>query len=291
MKNEKTQFIISSVMIIADFLMIMLMSILSIDFTWDKLKNPLFWISIIINQFATILAYFSTINLGKNHASKEIKVVELVDNVNHQFKNIDITYLSNDFSEFIKIENLKSLCWSYVENLNKKLRKKIDEEERKKLIKEKGECLEWYNYYYHLNLANDSSKPTNEFDILTKKVKGYNIIKEKYFVCEEKSIESRNVGSVEETKTITNDSIKKIGVSVIMAVLFQSIDPGVINSGWNAIYQLIWRCFLIAFNVYCGFQEGKKIILVNKVFAFTEKQKLLNQFFNKMFLLGKIKTQ
>lgn len=291
MKKERTQFIISGVLILADFLVIMLMSILSIDFTWNKLKEPLFWIVIVINQFAVLIAYFSTINLGKNHASKEVEVVNLVDNVNNQFKNIDITYLSNDFSEFINIENLKSLCWSYVEIINKKLRKKLDDDTRKQLIEEKNNCLDWYNYYADLNSAKEHAKPDNNFDILTKKIRKRKIIQEKFFVCEKENFESRNVGAIEETKTITNDSIKKIATSLIMAILFQSINPEMINSGRNAIYQLVWRCFLIAFNVYCGFQEGKKIILVNKVYAFTEKQKILNRFFNKMFLLGKIKAQ
>lgn len=291
MKKERTQFIISAAMIIADFLMIMLMSILSLDFSWDKLKEPLLWFMIVINQFAVLIAYFATINLGENHASKEVEVVELVDNVNNQFKNIDITYLSSDFSEFIRIENLKSLCWSYLEIINKKLRKKIADGTREELIKEKDKCLDLYNYYADLNSAKECSKPDNDFDILTKKIRKRKIIHEKFFVCEKESFDTRNVGSIDKTKTITNDSVKKICTSLIITIVFQSINPEMINSGWNAIYQLVWRCFLIAFNVYCGFQEGKKIILVNKVFAFNERQKILNQFFNKMFLLGKIKAQ
>lgn len=290
MKNEKTQILITSVMIGADFLMILLMSILSLDFSWDRLKDPLFWISVMVNQFATILAYFSTINLGMNYASKEVKAVELFNDVNKKFKDIDTAYLSADFSNFIHIENLKLLCWAFIEKINKKLQKKISDNEREKSIKEKKDCLEWYNYYCALNIAIEEKKPENDFDIFSKEIKNCRLIEERYFVCEEEE-STNNAYSIEKTKTITNDSIKKIGLSIIVAILFQSINPGIINSGWNAVYQLVWRMFLIAFNVYCGFEEGKKIISVNKVNAFKERQKILNQFFNKMFILGKIKSE
>lgn len=288
-KREKALYLVSGLLILFDFVVVLLLSILSVGFKTDEIKNPIFWVGVAINQFAVLVAYFGTIGLGKNEESKCDDVIGLIDDVNSKLKDIDITYLSTDLSEYIKIENCKMRCWEYSQILNKQLQNgKLTNDERTKIIEEKNLVLQWHNYYNDLNSKQEAIKPEIDFDINAKKVKNAVMIVENSFVSESDYEENKQIGSIQETKVIAKDAVFKISVSVVMTVLFSTLRPDTFKSGYQAVYEVMWRLFLIAFNVWSGFQEGKKIIRIHKVNAFKEKQKILTMFFNKMFIIGKI---
>lgn len=290
MKREKLTYIIHGLIILADFLLIFIFSILSIDFTEEKVSNPIFWINIIITQTSVMVAYFSMIKIGKIQENKSNDIVSIVDKTNEQFRIIDKTFLTNDLYETLNVENLKYRCEAYIEKINKKLYRQKNELKRKKLIENKIKCIEWLNYYEAINIGKSTDKPTNDFDITAIKVKSQQIDFHS-FVAESEYYQNKKIGAIEERKVVSKDALTKIMISLIITLCFSAIRPDIAKSGWIIIYELVWRIFVITLNVYNGFSEGRKIISVYKKQAFLERQKILNIFLNKMFILGKIKDE
>lgn len=290
MKIEKLTYIIHGLIVLADFLIIFIFSILTINFTEEKISNPTFWINIIITQTTVMVAYFSMIKIGKIQENKNNDVITLVNEVNEQFRTIDKTFLTNDLNETLNIENLKYRCEAYVEKINKRLYKEKDVIKREKLTENKIKCIEWLNFYEAENIGKKIEQPNNDFDITSIKIKTQQIDLHS-FVAETEYYYGKKIGAIEERKVISKDALIKIIVSLILTLCLSAIRPDIVRSGWIVIYELVWRIFVVTLNVYNGFLEGKKIISVHKKQAFLEKQKILNIFFNKMFVLGKIKSE
>lgn len=290
MNKEKLTYAITGLIILADFLIIFIFSILTLDFTGEKISNPIFWINIGITQTTVMIAYFSMIKIGKAHESKSDDIVNIVNETNEQFRVIDKTFLTNDLSETLLIENLKYKCEAYIEKINKKLYKQKNLDKRKQLLEEKAKCIEWLNYYESINNGKTIEMPNNNFDVSTIKIKAQQI-DIRAFTAESEYYSNKSIGAIEERKIISKDALVKIMISLTITLCLSAIRPDIIRSGWVVIYELIWRIFVVSFNIYNGYAEGRKIIAIHKKQAFTEKQRILNIFFNKMFILGKIKSE
>lgn len=290
MKREKLTYIIHGLIVLADFLIIFIFSILTISFTGEKISNPTFWINILITQTSVMVAYFSMIKIGKIQESKNNDIIEIVKNTNDQFRLIDKLFLTNDLNETLNIENLIYRCNAYIEKTNKKLYKEKNKNKRQSLTEKKIKCIEWLNYYESINVGKNIEKPINDFDIMTMKIKSQQIDFHS-FVAESEYYQNKKIGAIEERKVISKDAFAKILLSLVLTLCLSAIQPDITRSGWIIIYELIWRIFVVILNIYNGFSEGRKIINVHKKQAFLEKQKILNIFFNKMFVLGKIKNE
>ncbi|MCM1259613.1 MAG: hypothetical protein NC182_01555 [Prevotella sp.] len=291
-KNDKTLYFIIGLVILAVLFVNILLSLITLDFSFDTLKNPSFWSNIATTQVLTLTPYFAFIAVGRNATSKLDEVIALEDDVKTDFRTVDNTFLTNDLYDMIKIENLIYRCDAYIEKLNIQISKAKEENKRNELIKEKDKCIEWLKYYKYLNIPEKNNvveMPNNDFDITTKNVKCLKI-DERSFSIGQKTF-TDEIGSFEPNKVIARDSTSKIAFSVLFSCLFASIGLGVLKGGWQGVYDTVWRTLLIAVNCYTGYNEGEKIIMRYKVGAFKEKKNILNKFFNKMFILGKIKSE
>lgn len=290
--KDRILYLTIALVMLADLGANLLLSILNPDFKWETLLTASFWLSVGITQFLTLTAYFTFIALGDNRACKGDDIVALTQEVKTKFREVDNLYLAPDLDKYIRIENLKYRCDAYVEKLNKKLSRvnKSNSELRKQLITEKNECIEWRNYYNDVNLGVAAIKPDNDFDVEIESCKP-NWINARTFKSVSKEIMSREIGSYKPGEVIAKDSKTKIALSIFGTCLFAVIGMGSLKGGWQGVYDACWRTLMISLNAYLGYQEGKKVVEIYKVSAFDEKKSILNDFYNKMFKLGKIKTQ
>ena len=270
----------------------LLISILEMSFTWDTLISATFWINVAITQVLTLTPYFTCIALGKNEAEKCDEIIGIQKDVNKDFENIDELFLSVDLDEFINIQNLEYRCIGRIRDLNYLIGKCKDfDNKRKKLVEEKEKCVHWKTYYHKLNTVKDEiDKPNNNYDITEVDVK-CDHINARTFKTNSKRHYSYEIGAFKEEEVIARDSIKKITLSLIMTCMFAVAGEGMLTGGLQGVYNVVWRTFLIILNSFMGYREGVKLIKVYKFESFKEKKEVLNNFFNKMFLKGKIRAK
>lgn len=291
-KSDKTLYLIIGLVILAVLFANILLSLITLNFSLETLKEPSFWLNIATTQILILLPYFAFISVGRNITEKSDDVITLENDVKNDFKTVDLTFLTSDLYEMIDIENLIYKCDAFVDKINAKISKIKDEHKRNNLILEKDKCIEWLQYYQSLNTPNRTvvlQKPNNDFDIGTKKVKCLKIDKRSFSIGQKTF--TKEIGSFEPEKIIVRDSSSKVAFSIMFSCLFASIGLGVMKGGWQGVYDAVWRTLLITLNCYTGYNEGEKIILNYKVGAFKEKKSILNKFFNKMLILGKIKNE
>lgn len=291
-KSDRTLYIIVGLTLILTLFANVLISIIDMSLTWHTLLSATFWINIGITQILTLIPYFACINIGKNQSEKADEVIAITKEVETDFRTIDETFLSNDLEEMLEIQNLIYRCEGRVEHINKLMQsKKLTDEKRKKLVAEKEICIKYKNYYKSLNTsATPLEKPDENYDVNEAYTKCLYINK-RYFRSTTKHRNSREVAVYCENEIIAEDSTQKIMVSLVISCVFAVVGGGLITGGIKGLYDVVWRTFLICFNAYVGFTEGVKLIKVFKYTAFREKKEILNNFFNKMFILGKIKTK
>ena len=270
----------------------LLISVLDMSFTWDTLKSATFWINVAIAQVLTLTPYFTCIALGKNEADKGDEIRGIMQDVKKDFDLIDETFLSVELDDFIQIKNLEYRCIGRIRDINNKIGQcKEFNESRANLVKEKEKCIKWKNYYQKLNTTTESlTMPEEEYDVTEYRVKCEHI-NSRTFKTISKHHYSYEIGSFKEDEVLARDSIKKITLSLILTCLFAVAGGGMITGGLLGVYNVVWRTFLIIFNAFLGFREGVKLIKVYKYEAFKEKKEVLNNFFNKMFIVGKISTK
>ncbi|AXF52122.1 MAG: hypothetical protein [Podoviridae sp. ctcf755] len=291
-KRETTLYLIIALVILSVLFANILLSLITLDFSFETLKNPSFWINIATTQVIVLIPYFAFIAVGRKRAEEADEVITLQNDVTNDFKIIDNTFLTNDLYETIQLENKIYRCDAYINQINIKISKTKDEINRNILIGEKDKCIQWVKYYKFLNTPNKNNvieMPNNDFDITTKRVNCLKI-DERSFSIGQKTF-TDEIGSFEPEKVIARDSTSKIAFSVLFSCLFASIGLGVLKGGWQGVYEAVWRTLLIAVNCYTGYNEGQKIIFKYKVGAYKEKKNILNIFFNKMFILEKIKSE
>ena len=291
-KSDRTLFIIVGLTLILTLFANVLISLIDMKFTWQTLISATFWINIGITQILTLIPYFACINIGKNQAEKADDIIAITKEVDNEFKVVDETFLSNDLEEMLEIQNLIYRCEGRINHLNKLMQsRKVTEEKRKKLVAEKDICIKYKNYYKSLNTsATPLEQPTENYDVNEKFTNCY-YIDAKHFRNTVKHKHSQEIAVYRESEVIADDSTQKIMISLIISCVFAVVGGGLIEGGLKGLYDVVWRTFLIGFNAYTGYNEGVKLIKVYKYSAFKDKKEILNNFFNKMFLLGKIKTK
>ena len=289
MIKSKYPYLITALALLADLFVVALLSLIQLKFDFAEIKKPIFWINIGLTQLLIMTAYYALTYLGKNNAEKLEDVVELEKLVNKNFEQIDNNFLAKDLEEFIEIENLRFKHEAYINFINNKISQTKDPKERTKLIEEKNKCIEWKIYYDHLNYPDgENKKPDNDFDVTLKKVKSQ-YINYRQFVSGFSIKTTAEIASYNASKVLFKDSANKIVLSIFSTCLFSSVVLGSLKSGWQGVYDVMWRTFLIALNSLLGYFEGHKLITVYKKDALMSKKKIQADFFNKMFTLGKIK--
>ena len=288
-KSDKTLYVIVGLTLTLTLFANILISLIDMTFTWQTLASATFWVNIALTQILTLIPYFACITIGKNQSEKADDVIALVKDVENDFKKIDETFLSNDLEDTIEIQNLVYRCDGRITDLNKLMQKsKCTPEQRKQYVKEKDICIKWKNYYKSLNtLAEPLPKPTEDYDINEIKVNCL-YINARHFRTIIKHHKSREVAVYNENEIVAEDSTQKVLISLIISCVFAVVGEGLITGGLHGLYNVVWRTFLIGFNAFMGFNEGVKLIKVFKYSAFKEKKEILNNFFNKMFILGKL---
>ena len=291
-KQDRTLYFIIFLNLAICIIANLLISILEMSFTWETLKSATFWINVLITQVLTLTPYFTCIALGKNEADKCDEIIAIQKDVKTDFDTIDELFLSNDLDEFIQMQNLEYRCKGRVRDLNIKIGEcKNFDTNRLKLVSEKDLCIQWKNYYHKLNTTNEQVvEPTEPYDVTEKNVKCEHI-NARTFKTSSKRHYSYEIGSFKEDEVVARDSVKKITLSLIMTCLFAVAGEGLYTGGLQGLYNVVWRTFLIIFNAYLGYREGVKLIKVYKFETFKEKKEVLNNFFNKMFIVGKISTK
>lgn len=289
MIKSKYPYLITALALLADLFVVALLSLIQLKFDFEEIKKPIFWINIGLTQLLIMTAYYALTYLGKNNAEKLEDVVELEKLVNKNFEQIDNNFLAKDLEEFIEIENLRFKHEAYINFINQKISKTKEVKDRNKLIEEKNKCIEWKIYYDKLNYPEgDNIKPDNDFDVTLKKVKSQHI-NYRQFVSGFSIKTTAEIASYNASKVLFKDSANKIVLSIFSTCLFSSVVLGSLKSGWQGVYDVMWRTFLIALNSLLGYFEGHKLITVYKKDALMSKKKIQADFFNKMFTLGKIK--
>lgn len=291
-KSDKTLYVVVALTLLLTLFANVLISIIDMTFTWSTLLSATFWINIGVTQILTLIPYFACITIGKNQAEKTDDIIAITKEVENDFKTIDETFLSNDLEETIEIQNLIYRCEGRINDLNKLMQKnKLTLEKRKEYIQEKEVCIQYKNYYKSLNTSETPlEKPLVEYDINERSTKCL-FINPRHFRSIVKHHKSREVAIYRESEIIAEDSTQKIMLSLIISCVFAIIGGGLITGGLLGLYNVVWRTFLIGFNSFVGYNEGDKLIKIYKYGAFKEKKEILNNFFNKMFLLGKIQSK
>lgn len=291
-KADKTLYFIIILNLTICIIANLLISILEMSFSWDTLKSATFWINVAITQVLTLTPYFTCIALGKNEAEKGDEIVAIIKDVKKDFDNIDELFLSTELDEYIQVQNLEYRCVGRIRDLNVKIGKcKEFNNYRNDLVLEKDKCIKWKNYYHKVNTQKEDVKePTEAYDVTEVKV-SCDHINARTFKTTSKHHYSNEIGSFKEDEVIARDSIKKITLSLIITCMFAVAGEGIYTGGIQGVYNVVWRTFLIIFNAFMGYREGVKLIKVYKFESFKEKKEVLNNFFNKMFLKGKISTK
>ena len=291
-KNDVTLYVVVGITLVLTLFANVLISLIDMTFTWSTLLSATFWINIGVTQILTLIPYFACITIGKNQAEQNPDIIAIIKEVEIDFKTIDETFLSNDLEECIEIQNLIFRCDGRITDINHELQKsKLTVEQRKEYIQEKNICIQYKNYYKSMNnSATPLEKPSVEYDINEKNTKCM-FINPRHFRSIVKHHKSREVALYRESEIIAEDSTQKIMLSLIISCVFAIIGGGLITGGLLGLYNVVWRTFLIGFNSLVGYNEGCKLIKIYKYGAFKEKKDILNNFFNKMFLLGKIQSK
>ena len=291
-KSDRTLYIIVGLTLLMSLAANVLISLIDMKFTWDTIISATFWINIGITQILTLIPYFACINIGKRQSEKTDEIIVITNEVEQDFKTIDETFLSNDLEEMLEIQNLIYRCEGRINYLNKLMQsKKVTEQKRKQLVAEKDICIKYKNYYKSLNTsATPLEKPTENYDVNEAFTHCY-YIDSKHFRTTVKHKHSQEIAVYCESEVISEDSTQKIMISLIISCVFAVVGGGLITGGLKGLYDVVWRMFLIGFNAFTGYNEGVKLITVYKYSAYKEKKEILNNFFNKMFILGKIKAK
>lgn len=269
----------------------LLISILDMSFTWETIISADFWIKVAITQVLTLTPYFTCIALGKNEAEKGDDIIAIQKSVADDFNKIDDLFLASDLDEYIEIQNLEYRCIGRIRDLNYLIGKcKTYNSKRESLVLEKEKCVHWKNYYHKLNTNDEIDKPNNNYDIGEINVRCDHINARTFKHLNKRHL-SYEIGAYKEEEIVGKDSVRKISLSLIMTCMFAVAGDGILTGGLQGIYNVVWRTFLIIFNAFMGYREGLKLISVYKYEAFKEKKEVLNNFFNKMFLKGKISTK
>lgn len=291
-KSDRTLYIIVGLTLLMSLVANVLISLIDMKFTWDTILSATFWINIGITQILTLIPYFACINIGKRQSEKTDEIIAITNEVEQDFKTIDETFLSNDLEEMLEVQNLIYRCEGRINYLNKLMQsRKTTEEKRKRLVAEKELCIKYKNYYKSLNTsATPLEQPTENYDVNEAHTTCY-YIDSKHFRTTVKHKHSQEIAVYRESEVISEDSTQKIMISLIISCVFAVVGGGLITGGLKGLYDVVWRMFLIGFNAFTGYTEGVKLITVYKYSAFKEKKEILNNFFNKMFILGKIKSK